>query len=184
MKHPVGIIHGRFQVLHLDHLKYLLAGKALCEHLVVGITNPDPTATTPEDSAPDRSHRKNNPLTYYERCRMVRAALMEADVPPQDFSIVPFPICHPLLLRNYAPEDAVYYLTIYDEWGHEKMKRLKSLDLQTYVIWEKPLSQKGLNGSNVRQAISQNNDWETMVPASVADMIMKWDIQKRLENFS
>lgn len=40
-----GVIHGRFQLLHNDHLKYLLAGKARCEHLVVGITNPDPCLT-------------------------------------------------------------------------------------------------------------------------------------------
>ena len=38
-----GIIHGRFQILHNDHVKYLLAGKQFCRHLVVGITNPDPT---------------------------------------------------------------------------------------------------------------------------------------------
>jgi D-arabinose 5-phosphate isomerase GutQ len=37
----VGVIHGRFQILHNDHLKYLLAGKDLCRHLVIGITNPD-----------------------------------------------------------------------------------------------------------------------------------------------
>jgi len=36
-----GVVHGRFQVLHNDHVKYLLAGKARCRHLVVGITNPD-----------------------------------------------------------------------------------------------------------------------------------------------
>ena len=40
--HKIGVIHGRFQLLHNDHLKYLLAGKKRCEHLVVGITNPDP----------------------------------------------------------------------------------------------------------------------------------------------
>ena len=40
-----GVIHGRFQVLHNDHLKYLLAGKADASTLVVGITNPDPCQT-------------------------------------------------------------------------------------------------------------------------------------------
>jgi nicotinamide-nucleotide adenylyltransferase len=41
--YELGVIHGRFQVLHNDHLRYILAGKELCRHLVVGITNPDPT---------------------------------------------------------------------------------------------------------------------------------------------
>lgn len=38
-----GVIHGRFHILHNDHLKYLLAGKLARCHLIVGITNPDPT---------------------------------------------------------------------------------------------------------------------------------------------
>ena len=36
----VGVIHGRFQLLHNDHMKYLLAGKQRCEHLIIGICNP------------------------------------------------------------------------------------------------------------------------------------------------
>ena len=45
MIEKTGVINGRLQVLHNDHLKYLLAGKKRCDHLVVGITNPDPTLT-------------------------------------------------------------------------------------------------------------------------------------------
>jgi len=182
--HPTGVIHGRFQVLHLDHLKYLLAGKALCDHLVVGITNPDPDSTTTDCSDPARSCRKNNPLTYYERSHMVRAALMEAGVPPQDFCTIPFPLCHPKLLGNYAPTDAVYYLTIYDDWGRDKKKRLESFGLQTHVMWEKPLSKKGLTGTVVRQAIMKDNDWKAMVPVSVAELIVNWNLQKRFEKLS
>jgi|GEM_PF-3973487 len=37
-REDVAVIHGRFQALHNDHLKYLLAGKACCRHLTVGIT--------------------------------------------------------------------------------------------------------------------------------------------------
>jgi len=47
-----GVIHGRFQVLHNEPLKYLLAGKALCKHLVVGITNPDPSLIKSEPADP------------------------------------------------------------------------------------------------------------------------------------
>ena len=47
--YETGVIHGRFQVLHNDHLKYLLSGKALCRHLVVGITNPEPLLARMEE---------------------------------------------------------------------------------------------------------------------------------------
>ncbi len=35
-----GVVHGRFQPFHLDHLKYALAGLTHCDYLFVGITNP------------------------------------------------------------------------------------------------------------------------------------------------
>ena len=57
------VIHGRIQVLHNDHLKYLLAGKAHCRRLVVGITNPDPFLTRNENADPKRSDPLANPLT-------------------------------------------------------------------------------------------------------------------------
>ena len=180
MPHPLGFIHGRFQVLHNDHLKYLLAGKALCDRLTVGITNPDPDTTTCEATDTARSSRENNPLTFGEREQMVRAALEEAGVPPHTFSIVPFPICQPEVLIEKAPTDAVYYLTIYDAWGREKKQRLESLGLTTQVMWERSAKDKGLSGKLVRRAIVTGGDWRSMVPPSVAELIEKWHLQERL----
>ena len=76
-QYDLGVIHGRFQVLHNDHIKYLMAGKELCKHLVVGITNPDPSLTRDSDTNPHRSTSIANPLTYYERYLMIQAALLE-----------------------------------------------------------------------------------------------------------
>ena len=94
-----GIIHGRFQILHNDHLKFLLAGKELCEHLIIGITNPDPTLTRDHNSNPHRSTPLNNPLTYYERMVMIRETLLENGLTYSEFSIVPFPINIPELIK-------------------------------------------------------------------------------------
>lgn len=38
-----GMIHGRFQPFHNGHLEYALAALSRCSHLIVGITNPDPS---------------------------------------------------------------------------------------------------------------------------------------------
>ena len=83
-----GVIHGRFQVLHNDHMKYLLAGKEKCRHLVVGITNPDPTHTKDDSADMARSTPEANPLNYFERYTMIRAALLESGLNLSDFSIV------------------------------------------------------------------------------------------------
>jgi len=117
IEYETGVIHGRFQILHNDHMKYLMAGKKMCKHLVVGITNPDPFLTRQEDADPNRNAPQANPLTYYERYVMVGSALDEAWVSPREFSIVPFPINIPKLYKYYVPMDAVFFLSIYDKWG-------------------------------------------------------------------
>ncbi|BCS90169.1 nicotinate-nucleotide adenylyltransferase [Pseudodesulfovibrio sediminis] len=184
MLHPLGFIHGRFQVLHNDHMKYLLAGKKLCEHLIVGITNPDTDLTAHEPVNPDRSSLANNPLTYMERKRMIEAALVETGIPRKDFSVVPFPICKPDMILQAAPEDAVYYLTIYDEWGREKKQRLESLGLTTHVMWERQQKDKGISGTDVRQSILENGPWQTLVPPAVAQIVEELDLQKRFREVS
>jgi len=179
MLHPLGFIHGRLQVVHNDHLKYLLAGKALCERLIIGVTNPTPDLTDCEDTDPARSKIENNPLTYEEREIMIRDALVEAGVSGESFEIRPFPICKPEKLIKNAPQDAIYYLTIYDAWGHEKKQRLESLGLTTHVMWQKEIREKGITGTEVRTAIQRNEDYHSLVPPSVAEKIEKWKLQER-----
>ena len=36
-----GVVHGRFQVLHLKQMEYILAAKMRCQTLYIGITHPD-----------------------------------------------------------------------------------------------------------------------------------------------
>ena len=124
-----GVIHGRFQVLHNDHLRYLLAGKARCRHLVVGITNPDPSLTAVDEADPERHEPQANPLTYFERYLMIRDALPEAGLSEQEFSIVPFPVNRPELYRFYVPLDGTFFLTIYDDWGQRKREMFESAGL-------------------------------------------------------
>ncbi|MFX1280312.1 MAG: adenylyltransferase/cytidyltransferase family protein [Promethearchaeota archaeon] len=184
IKYEIGVIHGRFQVLHNDHIKYLMAGKELCEHLVVGITNPDPYLTRDSDVNPHRSKPIANPLTYYERYLMTQTALLEQDLKLTEFSIVPFPINIPELIKYYVPLDAIFFLTIYDEWGQQKKKYFQSLGLQIHILWEVPLEEKGLSSSDIREAMIMGSKWEQLVPPSVADLMKKWKIPHRLERIS
>ena len=175
-----GVIHGRFQVLHNDHLKYLLAGKALCNHLVVGITNPDPSRIREESVDPRRSSRAANPLTYYERYRLVRAVLTRAGLEHEDFSVVPLPIHDPELYPYYVPIDAVFFLAIYDDWGRQKKKYFESLKLNVHVLREVRPEEKGISGTDVRRKMVEDLPWEHLVPDSVAMLLKKWNIPQRI----
>jgi nicotinamide mononucleotide adenylyltransferase len=178
----MGVIHGRFQVFHNDHLKYLMAGKSRCAHLVVGITNPDPTLTKEDSADPRRSDSLANPLTYFERYQMIRAVLVEAGLAYEEFSIVPFPVNFPELYKFYVPLSAIFYLTIYDSWGRRKFEQFQSAGLKTEILWQKPPVEKGLRGSEIRRLIAKGGVWNQMVPPATATLIQKWNLAQRLNN--
>ncbi len=177
----MGVIHGRFQVLHHDHLKYLMAGKERCRHLVVGITNPDPTLTRDDPADSQRSKSTANPLSYFERYIMVQEALTEEGLGSSNFSVVPFPINLPQLYGHYVPLDATFFLTIYDQWGRRKLEQFKELGLKTEILWEKKPQEKGLRATDVRRRMAEGAAWEHLVPRSTEILMRRWNIPGRLQ---
>ena len=139
---------------------------------------------TASDANPHRSTPLANPLTYYERYLMTQAALLEQGLRLTEFSIVPFPINVPELIKYYVPLDAIFFLTIYDDWGRQKKDYFQSLGLKIQVLWEVPLEQKGLSSSDIRDLMRKDEKWEHLVPTSVAKLMKQWNIVKRLKEIS
>ena len=175
-----GVIHGRFQILHNDHLKYLLAGKSQCRHLIVGVTNPDPTLTRDDPADPSRSNPRANPLTYFERYTMVREVLLGAGLKHLDFSVVPFPVNFPALYRYYVPLDATFFLTIYDEWGERKLEQFAAVGLRVEILWKKEHQDKGIGAEEVRRRMACREPWAHLVPRETEALMVKWTVPERL----
>lgn len=182
--YETGVIHGRFQVLHHDHLNYLMAGKQLCRHLVIGITNPDPSMVREETVDPTRSNLTANPLTYYERYILIQAVLQENGISTDDFSVVPLPINQPERYQYYVPLDAVFFLTIYDQWGRQKKSYFESLGLKTHVLRDVPLEEKGISAGDIRNDMINDRPWEHLLPQSVALFMKQWKIPARLKKLN
>lgn len=176
-----GVIHGRFQVLHQDHLVYLMAARDRCRHLIVGITNPDPSLTGEDSTDRERSLPEANPLTYFERQVMVRRVLVEAGWGLETFSVVPFPINFPRLYAYYVPMDATFFLTVYDDWGRRKRARFEELGLRVQVLWERTPKEKGIRGTEVRARMVRGEAWEHLVPPATASLMKAWNIPGRLQ---
>ena len=183
-KYDTGVIHGRFQVFHNDHLKYLLAGKQLCRHMIVGITNPDPFMVRQETADPNRSNLTANPLTYYERYILIHSVMQENDNNLSDLSVVPLPINRPDLYKYYVPLDAVFFLSIYDDWGKKKLSYFESLGLKTHIIKEVSLEEKGISAIEIRNFMINNQPWEHLVPKRAAHLMKQWKIPARLKKLN
>lgn len=176
-----GVIHGRFQVLHFKHMEYILAAKMRCRKLYIGITNPDMLHAKMSANDQNRGTKAGNPLSYLERCEMIRRALREFKVPDSEYEFIPFPINYPEYITQYAPKDAVYFMGIYDEWDEEKYKILRSLDLDIHVLWRKELKEKGITGLQVRGLIATDQKWDHLVPKSVYAYLTESQLDKRIK---
>lgn len=175
-----GVVHGRFQVMHLKHMEYLLAAKMRCNKLYIGITNPDAMHTKDSTYDINRSARSANPLTYLERCEMIRGAMREFNVPDADYEFIPFPINYPEYILNYAPKDAVYYMGIFDAWDEEKYKALKALGVEIEVLWKRTPEEKGITASAVRHCVATGQEWSNLVPKSVYRYLTENHLDERI----
>ena len=112
----------------------------------------------------------------------IKFSLIEAGILQEEFDIVPFPINFPEKIFNYAPENAKYYMTIYDEWGEEKLKLLKdNLKLDVEVLWRVPLEEKGISALDVRKKIQDGEEWKQYVPDFVYQYIIENKLDERIK---
>jgi nicotinamide-nucleotide adenylyltransferase len=166
---PRGMIHGRFQPFHLGHLEYLRGAAVRSDEVFVGITNPDPTRIRPEPSDSLRHLPESNPWTYVERLLMVKAAAADLELDPVCVHVVPFPVNEPELWPAYVPDGVTQYLRLFSEWGDTKLERLREAGYEVVVLDEG--AEKGISGADVRAALRDGGDWESLVPAGVARVI-------------
>lgn len=172
-------VHGRFQVPHNDHLKYILAAKQHCDFLWIGIARPDIREQIPCDVAKHRVDRLANPLTYFERTGIISAMLVEAGVNEAEFGFVPFPIDQPDRLSDFISTSIPCFTTICDEWNEHKVKVLRDLGYEVIVLWENrvPL----ITGTRIRELIRGGSDeWRSMVPFATSDAIDRLNLRARL----
>lgn len=90
-----GVVCGRFQIFHNEHLRYVLAAKEKCNYLLIGITSPEGATGHMEIADANRGKEVANPCTFYERLCIIKNALLDAGVRLEEFDIVPYPIEEP-----------------------------------------------------------------------------------------
>ena len=166
-----GMIHGRFQPFHVGHLEYLRGAAERCEEVFVGITNPDPERIKPEASDPLRHLPESNPFTYVERLLMVKAAARDARIDPARLHVIPFPVNEPELWHAYVPPDVVQFIRLFSDWGGTKVERLRDAGYEVVVLDEG--AAKEVSGAEVRAALREGGDWESLVPPGVADVLKR-----------
>ena len=167
-----GMIHGRFQPFHNGHLEYLRGAAERSDEVWIGITNPDPERIKLEASDPLRHLPESNPFSYAERLLMVKAAAAELGLEPSAVHVIPFPVNEPELWPAYVPEGITQYLRLFSAWGGTKLERLRDAGYEVVILDEG--AEKEISGAEVRAALREGGDWESLVPPGVARVITQF----------
>jgi nicotinamide-nucleotide adenylyltransferase len=173
-----GMVHGRFQPFHNGHLEYVLSALQRCDHLIVGITNPDPSLIVRESADPDRHLPEANLFTFFERQWMVRVALAEARCEANRVSLVPFPIHHPERWQFYCPPETTQFVRLFSAWGREKFERFQTLGWPVVVL--DAGVKKQVSGTEIRRRLSAGQGWEELVPFAVAQILREIGAMERM----
>src|SRR5207245_8979286 len=127
--------------------------------LCIGITKYDRFDDTPCDIATHRSIAASNPLTYYERMRILSAVVASEGIQPDSYGFIPFPIDRPSRIPQFVPAAVPIFTTIYDEWNRHKIKVLEEAGYRVVVLWER--SEKQFSGHVLRDALKADvSTWE------------------------
>lgn len=163
------MVHGRFQPFHNGHLEYVVDAQSRCRLLVVGITNPDPTHLRQTPADRHRGLPEANPFPYWLRERMVRTALLDREVAPDRFSIVPFPILEPDLWEHYVPRGTVHFVRVFSPWEQAKVGALRAAGYRVEVL--DGGESKRETATEVRRLIRSGGPWRDLVPAATAAVV-------------
>lgn len=166
-----GMVHGRFQPFHNDHLDYVLKAFSRCQHLIIGITNADPWEIQQEQTSEHRHLNESNPFTFFQRMSMIRAALIDEGIESDRFSFVPFPIHFPERWPHYLPDPqkVTLYIRVYSDWEQTKVDRFRDHGWTVEVL--DPGTPKGIAATEVRERLASGGAWEELVPKAVAQII-------------
>ena len=166
MGYAFGMIHGRFQPFHLEHLGYFRLGWERSERVIVGITNPDPSTIVQDQLNEHRDMCSSNPFTFTERLIMIQETLWEEGYLLDRIFIVPLPIHHPDRWPHYVPPPGTsIFVVVYSPWEGQKAQRFQQAGFN--VIVEDSLS-KTISGHEIRRLMAARGKWEHLVPSTVA----------------
>lgn len=165
-----GLFVGRFQPFHLGHLwavKYVLSKM---DELVIIV------------GSAQYSHQLVNPFTAGERLVMIRRVMQEVEIDLRRIWVVPIPDVHLHMtwvstVKGYAPLFHIAY-------SNEPLTRRLFLEAG-YKVRPIPFKErKHYSSTEIRRKILAGENWEELVPTTVASFITEIKGINRLQDLT
>ena len=163
-------VTGRFQPVHDQHLELFEIALGQSTHLIVAVTNPDSGSLFESDASVHRHRPTDNPFTYFERVRLLHAALSGAGLRDRT-TIVPFDLCAPRRWPEYVPLPARQFVRVYGEWEATKARLLHDAGYQVVALEGDVEGRR--SSSDIRARMRAGEDWESLVPPAVLPQLRR-----------
>lgn len=161
-------VTGRFQPVHRQHMELFDIALRHAGRLIVAVTNPDSGARREDTTSAHRHRRSANPFTYYQRVRLLSAALAERRLTART-TIVPFDLTRPAHWHEYVPLHARQFVRAYSDWERHKGRLLADAGYRVEMLEGNPEGQ--LSASDIRARMAHGADWESLVPRAVVPVL-------------
>lgn len=155
-----GLFVGRFQPFHLGHLGAVKTALEHVEELIIVV------------GSAEYSHTDKNPFTAGERVEMIRAALKEANIDPSRYLVIPIRDVH--IHATWAPF-IVSQTPKFDIVFTNEPLTSRLFKEREYRVERIPFLQRhDYSATEIRKRILKAKNWESLVPKSVAELLVKF----------
>ncbi len=165
-----GLLVGRMQPVHEGHLQVIKSILEEVEEVIIGI------------GSAQLSHTLKDPFTAGERVMMLTKALSENGIDASKYYIIPIQdvACNSIWVAHTK------MLTPPFEYVYSGNPLVQRLFIEAgYKVTQPPLFNRGIySGTEVRRRMLVNDDWRSLVPKSVADVITEIDGVSRIKHLS
>lgn len=160
-----GLLIGRFQPFHLGHLEAFRFALSKVDKLWIGI------------GSSNRPSEKNNPFTADERKEMILSSIDEAISNRIQIFFIPDFDNHTKWIENIdslVPDFEVVF-------SNDELTQTLYSKRDKKIIEVPFIDREVLSGTNIRDKITSDQEWQTMVPDGTKTVLKKIDANNRLK---
>jgi len=170
LKTKKALFIGRFQPFHMGHLYAVRHILKKYGYLIIAI------GSSQED------YTIRNPLTEYERIEMIERVFRQKGLSKKQYKIIPVrDINTNSIWPDYVANKVGKFGTVVTASPFTKLL----FEDANYVVDFHPLLKRRLySGTEIRNRVLRNKDWDLLVPASIFVYLQKIDLKYRLQKIS
>lgn len=158
-------VTGRFQPIHIEHLRLMREIAERGEQLIIGVTNPAGRAAAAAESV-HRHLADANPLTFAQRTELIAAALGDLG-----YRVVAFDLDAPAAWPGLVPLTVTQVVGVKSDWERAKLRRFAAAGYPTRAV---AVHNPDCCSSAVRAALAAGSPgWKTLVPAATIPLLEK-----------